>query len=612
MSQQLQLQTDFDRAAALFGGGQLQDAESACQTLLRKLPGNAAVIHLLGLVRKDSGDFGSGEQLLRESIRLDPRQADFHANLGNLLKRLERPAEAERAYRTALSLNPVHRTARHELAAVLNEQGRYTEAEAECRIFLTNYPEDAQAWCLLGVALSDQERLTEAETAYRKALTLAPDYPLAHHNLGSVLARMERAEESLGALSRAQALGVQGFEITFNRGRALLQLYRADEAEQAFAEAVALNPRHAQAQMNLAQLRHVKGDPNFARDIASASAMHRSDVDLQLLFATVVRRVGDLKGAETLLRDLLLRNAQLAAVHAALAAVLRETDRLQEAEDHAVLAATSEPQDATVIETLVSILLSRDRPDDALPFIRAQRARHPENQNWIAYEATAARLRGDPLYRHLYDYDRLVRIYEINPPPGWASVKEFNSDLARALSARHQFANHPLDQSLRNGTQTARSLLTDPDHAIRAALAAFAEPIRSYLQSVGNDAAHPMTARNRGSATISGAWSVQLRREGFHVNHIHPQGWISSAYYVAVPEEVKDENLKSGWIKFGEPRFAVPGASPERFVQPKPGRLVLFPSYMWHGTNAIHGAEPRITIAFDATPGDVARVTARA
>jgi hypothetical protein len=30
--------------------------------------------------------------------------------------------------------------------------------------------------------------------------------------------------------------------------------------------------------------------------------------------------------------------------------------------------------------------------------------------------------------------------------------------------------------------------------------------------------------------------------------------------------------------------------------------LVLFPSYMWHGTNAVHGSQVRTTIAFDAVP----------
>jgi hypothetical protein len=70
-----------------------------------------------------------------------------------------------------------------------------------------------------------------------------------------------------------------------------------------------------------------------------------------------------------------------------------------------------------------------------------------------------------------------------------------------------------------------------------------------------------------------------------------------------VPAESADENLKSGWLKFGEPRFATPGATPERVLQPKPGILALFPSYFWHGTKPIHGSEPRTAISFDVLPG---------
>jgi hypothetical protein len=39
-----------------------------------------------------------------------------------------------------------------------------------------------------------------------------------------------------------------------------------------------------------------------------------------------------------------------------------------------------------------------------------------------------------------------------------------------------------------------------------------------------------------------------------------------------------------------------------RAVQPVPGRLVLFPSYMWHGTIPFHATTARTTIAFDAVP----------
>jgi hypothetical protein len=34
---------------------------------------------------------------------------------------------------------------------------------------------------------------------------------------------------------------------------------------------------------------------------------------------------------------------------------------------------------------------------------------------------------------------------------------------------------------------------------------------------------------------------------------------------------------------------------------------VLFPSYMWHGTTPITGDQPRMTIAFDAVPGQKPR-----
>jgi hypothetical protein len=40
------------------------------------------------------------------------------------------------------------------------------------------------------------------------------------------------------------------------------------------------------------------------------------------------------------------------------------------------------------------------------------------------------------------------------------------------------------------------------------------------------------------------------------------------------------------------------GLPPFRTVEPRPGRLVLFPSYMWHGTRPF-GKGERVTVAFD-------------
>jgi tetratricopeptide (TPR) repeat protein len=595
-------EAELARAYALLRQGRLPEAEAVCRTELGKMPRSAQALHILGLVRKDAGDAQDGERLLRQSIEIEPTRAEFRANLGNLLRRIGRLPEAEQAYREALSLEPLHRPARFGLTRTLSGRGLHSAAEGEARQLTTAHPRDPNAWSLLAETLRGQNRMAEAEAAYRTALAVEPNHAVSHHNLGSMLSQLDRAEEALQSLDRAQALGARGFEIAFNRGRALLALYRIEDAERAFAETVALQPRHVEAQVNLARVRFMRGDRKFSRDIAAAVAAHPDDVNLHLVFAMVMRRAGDLPGAEAMLRDLVVRKGALPEVRAALAEVLLDKGQLKDAEQEALEAATASPHDPRVVEDLVTILLSRGKPDDAMPFIRAQRERVPLEQGWLAYEATAARMLGDARYRELYDYSRFVRSYEVPAPPGWGSTQLLNAALAKALDARHPFATHPLDQSLRNGSQTARSLLADPDPAIQSVLRAFQGPIEDYRQVIGASAEHPLSSRNRGQAVYSGAWSVQLRREGFHVNHFHPQGWISSAYYVSVPDEVADVTTMSGWIKFGEPRYAVPGAQPECFIKPQPGLLVLFPSYMWHGTNPIHGPTPRTTIAFDVVP----------
>jgi hypothetical protein len=117
------------------------------------------------------------------------------------------------------------------------------------------------------------------------------------------------------------------------------------------------------------------------------------------------------------------------------------------------------------------------------------------------------------------------------------------------------------------------------------------------------DDRHPLFSRKSRKFGYAGSWSSRLRDCGFHENHYHGKGWISSAYYVSLPNAVADAESKEGWIKFGEPSFESGLAQPvRRVVQPRSGSLVLFPSYMWHGTIPFHSQTDRLTVAFDVVP----------
>ena len=590
---------DLQRALALQQAGNLDAAAELCQRVIQKAPREADPLHVLGLIRKQQGQAVEAEKFLRASIEKAPRRANFHANLGNLLSNLQRFGEAEQCYRRALKLDASFRPARLGLARALNSAGAHAAAAAESERLIAANPKDAEAEVALGVALAGQSRHADAEAAYRRALAIAPSYGAAHHNLGALLARIERVEESLDELDRAAAAGVRGVEIDFNRASSLMKLYRFEEGEKLLAGSVATAPTYAPAQKLLAQFRFMRGADDYADQLGQAARDYANNADLQLANAQVLHGANRLEEAEAALNESLAHNRQQPRLLGMLASVYQEAGRYADALASARAAVEAQPDDQLLADFVIDALMSLGRADEAMPLIRSARERMPDHQWYIAIEATAARLLGDPLYEYLCDYQEMVRVFELEPPSPWNSMEEFHEDLLPALKERHQFYAHPLDQSLRRGTQTPRNLIGDPDPLIQAFLGALEEPIQQYREAIGYDAEHPLRRRNRGRAVLTGCWSVRLTRDGFHVNHVHPEGWISSAYYAEVPAEVANQDAMSGWIKFGEPRFPVPGASPERFVQPQQGRLVLFPSYLWHGTVPITGPDPRMTIAFD-------------
>ncbi|HEX6409795.1 MAG TPA: putative 2OG-Fe(II) oxygenase [Sphingomicrobium sp.] len=211
-----------------------------------------------------------------------------------------------------------------------------------------------------------------------------------------------------------------------------------------------------------------------------------------------------------------------------------------------------------------------------------------------AYAATAWRLAGDPRSEWLEGDERLVNVTDLteNLPP--------LETVAETLRALHVAKGEYLDQSVRGGTQTDGPLLSRIDPVIRhlrSAIVGAVERYRAQLPPV--DEAHPLLRQRRDRRIrFSGSWSVRLRSGGHHSNHVHPLGWISSALYIALPAEVSGE-AHAGWLALGEPPPELEtGLLSAAYIQPKHGQLVLFPSWMWHGTIPFPDGE-RLTVAFD-------------
>jgi hypothetical protein len=247
--------------------------------------------------------------------------------------------------------------------------------------------------------------------------------------------------------------------------------------------------------------------------------------------------------------------------------------------------------------------LAAGEAEAALAIAEALHESDPCDGQALAMTADAQRMLGDPRYHELLDYQQLVRAELIDVPPGWTSLDAYLSELVADLERSHTLHAHPIGNSLRGGSQIQLVPQDSSFASIRAFPQAVDGAISRYVQAIGfgDD---PMRRRNTGRYNLGGIWSVRLRPHGFHVNHYHPQGWISSACYLRLPPSLEGRGGE-GWLKLGEPAFPTsPPLGPEYYLKPQPGLLVLFPSYMWHGTVPFSGApaNTRVTIAFDVVP----------
>lgn len=456
-------------------------------------------------------------------------------------------------------------------------------------------------WTMQGQILQALGRLEDLLVVRQAQARARPDSMANQHNVSAVLGDLGRAAEAEVAARRAFELGGDAPETWLVLARALMGQDRHDEADAAFREVLKRRPGDLGAVTDLAQLIWMRTeDLSAALEPVEAALVAQPEVaPLHVVRSRLKRFAGvdpreiwrDLTSAPPVARAAL----DLAAAHAAMG-----FDR-DLALRHARAAMRWAPGDPATALQLAEVHLARDEASDALPLLDAMLARDPLDQQAIAFRNTAWRMLGDPRAPGPDEYAAVVGGYVIDIPPGWDSLEAYLADLAPALRRLHNLATHPVGQSLRHGTQTSADLTASRDPVIQAFFTAIDGPIRAHLKKLGQGA-DPLRSRNTGAYRIVGCWSVQLRPGGFHTPHFHSKGWLSSACHIELPVVV-EAGGKEGWVGFGAPAFeGVRRLEPDHYEKPEPGRLVLFPSYMWHGTVPFSGDQPRLTIAFDLVP----------
>ena len=394
-------------------------------------------------------------------------------------------------------------------------------------------------------ALRTAGRLDEAIEKYLQIVLVAPTNAAAEHNLAAALGDAGRWREAEPHLRQAFAKGLDAPETWLVFARTLQTLHNHDEAEDAFRQAIRRKPTMHAAHRELAQLRWMRtGDAAHAlKDLNAAIAAAPADPVLPLLKAQALEYADRSEDALLLLERLAAERPHDASVLIAAAQASVKAGKGAAAFALSERAYAMAPQAPAVIMSLAEASLAAGQYDRAEALAQAFLQRMPNDQHARALLATAWRLKGDPRYRALYDYDALVIPSQIDTPAGWPDLNAYLADLAEGLKAAHDFRTNPFGQSIRGGSQTA-DIFQSQHKAVRAVREALHGPIMRTIAKLGRGD-DPLRARNLGGYAYAGIWSIRMGAGGFHTDHVHPQGWLSSACYIEVPRAMPG---KEGWI----------------------------------------------------------------
>lgn len=469
------------------------------------------------------------------------------------------------------------------------DAGRGGDALPLLEAALRRHPRNPRLWQTLGVVQRALDDSAAAVDAFAEAARLVPGEPKSLY--GVAQASLEAGRPATALFDRARQTAPGDGSLLLGRAAAQLAEGRGAEAIADLDAVVLANPLWFDGQSTLARLRWQMGDTTgfdagYRRAIAAAPAT----VALRIALIGLLIHVERYAEAACAIAD--ARAAGCAADVLAPSEAICASEQGDHDRADRLFASLAARGDIAIAERHIRHLLRTGRAEEA-----ASRADpllgHVEASRIWPYAALAWRLTDDARVDWLEGDPALVGVVDLD-------AGTWLGPLAERLRGIHHAVAAPLGQSVRGGTQTDGPLLSREEPEIRALRAAIVEAVHDHVATLGRcDPSHP-TRRHIGKPfRFAGSWSVRLAGAGHHSNHIHPEGWLSSAFYVSLPAATESGSSPSGWLQLGAPPAELAlDLAPYRLVEPRPGRLVLFPSTLWHGTLPIASGE-RLTVAFD-------------
>ena len=455
---------------------------------------------------------------------------------------------------------------------------------------MSTAPHDLSALRQHAFALREMQRYDQAEAVFAAGTVQFPTDPALAFGLAQT--RFELGHRAAHLFAQAAALAGDHPDIARNQSLALIAEGRSAEARELLAARLTRCPDWLDGHKTLAMLNWTAGDRVHFSDHLGAAC--RAQPDNPALWLAWFRNLAQARDWNAALQVLDVAERQLGTTAAI--AVSRLFIAVESGAPNAadLIAATAhfrgDVSSLCRIRHALRCGAINAAEAEALPLVQGASA-----ALYWPYLSLAWRMLGDGRADWLDQPDVLIQTFETG-----LSGSELDA-VAAVLRGLHTAAQPYLEQSVRGGTQTDRSVLLRHEPELAALKVRLLDLLADYIAALPPpDPAHPLLGAPRGGPLlIEGSWSVRLAAQGHNVPHTHAMGWLSTAFYIALPASGQFGAAPAGHLALGTPptELALP-LGPYRTIEPAPGRLAVFPSTMWHSTVPFDDGE-RLVVAFD-------------
>jgi len=185
-----------------YGPSSLDEMAELWLQLLPSSPADAAKFRQLSFERVLRDTLAAN----RERLRINPKDAAAHVNLGRVLLAQRRTDDAAAEFRQAVDLAPNLDDAHYYLGLIHRLAGRSAEAIAEFTRAVEINPRFARAHGNLGLVLVEGEQVEPAVRHFELAVGLDPNDQIALATLGAIRLQQGRAKDAEPLLARALVL----------------------------------------------------------------------------------------------------------------------------------------------------------------------------------------------------------------------------------------------------------------------------------------------------------------------------------------------------------------------------------------------------------------------